>query len=76
MGEDSFTSCISADAAKIGVVKRWLSILVEGRVLHIYTIAVELCRRRRIPSHPKTIDIEEAVTSCDLMLCCDLVRVV
>ena len=76
VGEDGSTGCIRADAAKVGVVERGLSVLVERRMLGRRAIAVELCRRRRIPCQPKAIDIEEAVASCDLMLCCDLIWVV
>ena len=76
VGEDSFTGCICADAAKVGIMERGLRVLVEGGVLCRHTIAVELRRRRRIPGHPETINIEEAVAGRDLMLRCDLVWVV
>ena len=76
VGEDRFTGCICADAPKVGVVERGLSVLVKGRVLRRYAIIVEICCRRCIPSQPETIDVKEAVPSGDLMLCCDLVWVV
>ena len=76
VGEDRFTGCICADAPKVGVVERGLSVLVKGRVLRRYAITVEICCPRRIPSQPETIDIKEAVASGDLLLCCDLVWVV
>ena len=76
VSKDRFTGCICADASKVGVVERGLSVLVKGRVLRRHAITVEICCRRRIPSQPKTIDIKEPVASGDLMLCCDLVWVV
>ena len=76
VSEDGFASCVCTDAAEVGVMERRLSVLVEARLLCSYTIAVELCRGRRVPSNPETIDIEEAVASCDLMRRGDLVWVV
>ena len=76
VGEDGFTGCICADAAKVGVVKRGLSVLVEGRVLCVHTIVVEIFCRRSIPRHSKPINIEKAVASGDLKLCCDFIWVV
>ena len=76
VGENRFTGCICADAPKVGVVERGLSILVKGRVVHRHAVTVETCCRRCIPSQPETIDIEEAVASGDLLLGCDFVWVV
>ena len=76
VGEDSFTRSVRADASEIGIMQRWLSILVKGRVLCSNAIIVEFCRCRRIPCQSKSIDIEEAVASCDLMFCGDLVWIV
>ena len=76
VGENSFTRSVRADASKIGIMQRWLSIFVEGGVLCSNAIIVEFCRCRRVPCHSKTIDIEEAVASCDLVLCGDLVWIV
>lgn len=49
VGEDGFAGRVRADTAKVGVMKRRLSVLVEGRVLCIYAIAIELCRRGSVP---------------------------
>ena len=76
VGENRFIGCVCADASKVGVVERGLSVLVKGRVLRRHAITVETCCRCRILSHPITIDLEEAAASGDLMLYCDLVWVV
>ena len=76
VGEDSFARSVRADTSKVGIMQRRLSIFVEGRVLCSNAIIVKFCRCRRIPCHSETIDIEEAVASCNLMLRCDLVWIV
>lgn len=76
MCEDGLTGCICTNAAKVGVMEWGLSVLVEGRVLCSYPVAIELCRCRRVPRDPKTIDIEEPIASRDFMLRGDLVWVV
>ena len=74
--EDGLTSRIRANASKAGVVERGLSVLIERRVLCRHTVAVEFFCGCGIPSDPESINIEEAITCCDLMLCCDVIGVV
>ena len=76
VGKDSFAISIGTYTTEVGVVKWWLGVLVEGRMLASDSTIIELCRRSGIPRYAEAVNIEETVASGNFMLCGDIIGVV
>lgn len=76
MSEDGFTGSVGTYAAEIGVVERRLSVFVDSGIFGCVAIVVEVGGGRSVPCYAEPVNVEQAVSSCDLMLCCHLIWVV
>ena len=66
--EDGFTCGVGAYAPEVCIMERRLSIFVKSRMFG-FAVIVKVPGGRGIPCHSKAIYIEQAVSSCDLLLC-------
>ncbi len=76
VGENSFARCIGTYAAEVGIVKWRLSVFVKCGALASNPSIVEVCCCRGVPGYTKTVDVEEAVTNSNLVLCSNLIGIV